>query len=130
MTQDFAALGANKYVALTTFKRSGERVSTAMWVAADGDAIVFSTHADSGKVKRIRNSGAVEVAPSTVSGTVDAAMTSTPGIAVIVPDGPDRDRAFALLRRKYGWQGTMLRFFERFGKAEKTARVIVRVTAA
>ena len=45
----FAALGNEQFLSLTTFRRSGERVSTPMWVARDGDALIMFTPQASGK---------------------------------------------------------------------------------
>src|SRR5262245_23301176 len=55
-------LGSEKYVQLTTFRRDGRAVPTPIWVMPDGDGVAFWTVRDSGKVKRIRNSGRVTIA--------------------------------------------------------------------
>ena len=57
------AIGQGKYLSLTTFKRDGSAVATPVWVAADGDRLLVWTQADSGKAKRLRNSGRVLIAP-------------------------------------------------------------------
>jgi PPOX class probable F420-dependent enzyme len=59
----FATLGDEQFLSLTTFRKSGERVSSAMWVARDGDALIMFTPESSGKVKRLRNSPRVELRP-------------------------------------------------------------------
>jgi uncharacterized protein len=56
----FAALGDEPFLSLTTFSKSGERVSSAMWVARDGDALIMFTPESSGKVQRLRNSPLAE----------------------------------------------------------------------
>jgi uncharacterized protein len=66
----FAALGDERFVFLTTFGKSGEPVSTPVWIARDGGALVVTTPATSGKVKRIRNSPRVEVRPCSRRGRV------------------------------------------------------------
>ena len=48
----FAALGDEQFLSLTTFRKSGERVSTPMWVVRDSDALIMFTPEESGKVKR------------------------------------------------------------------------------
>ena len=53
---------------LKTRKRDGNWVATPVNVAVDGDRAYFGTPADSGKVKRLRNFDAVEVAPCTLRG--------------------------------------------------------------
>lgn len=59
-----------KYVLLTTFKRDGSAVPTPVWAVADGPAVLVWTQCESGKVKRIRRSRQVTVAPCTARGRV------------------------------------------------------------
>jgi PPOX class probable F420-dependent enzyme len=55
----FAALGNEQFLSLTTFRSSGERVSTPMWVAWDGDALIMFTPQASGKVKPARRTASL-----------------------------------------------------------------------
>ena len=66
----FAALGDEWFLSLTTFRKSGERVSTPVWIGRDGDALIVTTPQASGKVKRLRNSPRVEVRPCNRMGRV------------------------------------------------------------
>jgi PPOX class probable F420-dependent enzyme len=125
-----AELGAARYLSLTTFRRSGEAVSTAMWVARDGDSLVISTHPGSGKVKRLRNSPRVEVRASGISGRVRADAQTFAGTAEIIDDPADVERLASLLSRKYGFQSWLIRTFERRRSAGASMRVILRITAA
>ena len=52
------ALGDERFISLTTFLRSGNAVSTPVWIARDGDVLAVTTPAMSGEVKRLRNSPA------------------------------------------------------------------------
>ncbi|MGK5676415.1 PPOX class F420-dependent oxidoreductase, partial [Micromonospora sp. URMC 106] len=61
-------LASEKYVLLTTFRKDGRAVPTPVWAVRDGDALAVWSAADSGKVKRIRRSGDVTVAPCDVRG--------------------------------------------------------------
>src|SRR5262245_36166139 len=56
-------------VRLTTFRRDGTPVATAVNVAVDGDRVFFRTYEQAGKFKRLRNNPRVLVAPSTRTGT-------------------------------------------------------------
>ena len=87
------------YVSLTTFRRTGEAVSTPVWVARDGDALVVTTPAGSGKVKRLRHTSRVTVAPCDVRGRVQGPAVD--GVAEFV-DHADWPQALAALRRAYG----------------------------
>lgn len=51
----FGPLRGHTYVSLTTFRRSGEAVSTPVWFAIVGDRIYVGTDPASGKMKRIRD---------------------------------------------------------------------------
>ncbi|WP_199552419.1 PPOX class F420-dependent oxidoreductase [Streptomyces sp. N35] len=92
-------LAAGKYLLLTTFRRDGTAVPTPVWVMADGRALAVWSAADAGKVKRIRNSGLVTVAPCDWRGRPLGA--STPGVAeVLTPD--ESAHLTGLMKRKYG----------------------------
>jgi PPOX class probable F420-dependent enzyme len=61
---------AEKYVSLATFRRNGVEVKTPVWIAkVAGRYYVFSA-GDAGKVKRIRATPRVRLAPCDVRGTV------------------------------------------------------------
>lgn len=97
-------LGAEKYVLLTTFRKDGRAVPTALWVVPDGDGIAFWTPVDSGKVKRLRNSGRVTVAPCDLRGTVSG---ETMEAQARIGDARDTDRVRRALGRKYGLLGRL-----------------------
>lgn len=54
---------------LTTNRRDGTPVGTAVNIAVDGDRAFIRTPHRTGKVKRLRNNPNVEIAPSTLRGT-------------------------------------------------------------
>ena len=74
LTPDLAALGDEKFVSLTTFRKSGVGVPTTVWVGRDGDSLVVTTPSGSGKVKRVRSDERIELQPSSRRGTVDASV--------------------------------------------------------
>jgi PPOX class probable F420-dependent enzyme len=92
-----AELGKARYVALTTFKRDGTPVTTAVWCASDDGRLLVWTGAATGKVKRIRHDAHVTVAPSGASGSPRGEAVD--GVAEIVGETAEIE---ALLRRKYG----------------------------
>ena len=59
-----------KYICLTTFRKSGVGVATPVWFAERDDKIYVKTRIESGKSKRIRNNPNVKVAASTIRGKV------------------------------------------------------------
>jgi uncharacterized protein len=65
---DFAALDANEFAVLTTYRRGGAAVPTTVWFAHAGGRIYVQTMPVAGKVKRIRANGRVTLAPGTRTG--------------------------------------------------------------
>jgi PPOX class probable F420-dependent enzyme len=97
-------LASEKYVLLTTFRRDGRAVPTPIWVMPDGDGMAFWTVRDSGKVKRIRNSGRVTITACDMRGkprgeTVEATAR--------LGDAGDKPRVVKALTRKYGLVGRL-----------------------
>src|SRR6266567_113542 len=87
-----------KYIALTTFRKNGQAVSTPVWFAEDGGKLYVMTRNDSGKYKRIRNNPQVRIAPCTVRGTVIG--PELPAQAQVLP-AEDSGIARRAIRAKY-----------------------------
>ena len=62
-----------QYLNLETFRKNGEGMKTPVWFVQDGETLYVSTIANSGKVKRIRNDGRVNVAACKMNGKVSGA---------------------------------------------------------
>ena len=77
-------------------------VPTPVWVARDGDALVVTTPAASGKVKRLRSNPQVELVPCSRRGRVRDGASPVAGTAEIVGDEEHARRLTDSLRRKYG----------------------------
>lgn len=106
-----------QYVVLTTFRRNGTAVPTPIWFAIHEGRLYGYSDGEAGKVKRIRATGRVEVAPCTVRGKVTG--PAVPGMAVII----DEERGpfvHGLLNAKYTWKK---RIFEAGGRALELARL-------
>lgn len=97
-------LAAEKYILLTTFRKDGRAVPTPVWVVRDGAALGVWSAGDSGKVKRIRRSGRVTVAPCDVRGRPHG--PAVPGQAVIV-NAVTSNRIRQLIRQKYRLLGRL-----------------------
>ena len=97
-------LAGERFVSLTTFRRTGAAVATPVWIAGFDGSLVVTTPAASGKVKRLRNDGRVQLQPCSRSGKIAPDTPTTEGTAVILgPDGEHRTEA-AAIRRKYGFE--------------------------
>lgn len=100
-------IGDARYIRFTNFRRNGEPVSTPVWIAPFGDEVVFSTHPEAGKVKRLRNDPRVEIARSGVRGAVEEGTEVLGGTARLLSD-EEHAAANDVLQRKYGLQWRML----------------------
>jgi PPOX class probable F420-dependent enzyme len=95
----FAYLYPYEFVLLTTFRKNGVGVPTAMWFAHEQGKLYMVTDHKSGKVKRIHNNRRVLLAPCDMMGhilgpQIDASARELP---------PDRyAHANAILAEKYG----------------------------
>jgi PPOX class probable F420-dependent enzyme len=104
MTSAIERFAGESYVSLTTYRRDGTGVPTAVWCAADGDALYIWTAADTWKVKRIRRRGDVTVAVCSRLGKLRG--EPIPGQAEIC-DATASDRTRELIKKKYGWFGRL-----------------------
>jgi PPOX class probable F420-dependent enzyme len=110
-SSEFQRLSTEKYLVVTTFRRSGQGVPTPVWAGAlDGDLVVWSNR-KAGKVKRIRNNGHVEVQACDARGRKRYGAVVTGAARLLDPD--DSDRARASIARKYGIFGRISMFFDR-----------------
>ena len=92
------------YVSLTTFRRSGAPVSTAVWIApaVDGsEHLVVITVDDTGKVKRLRHTPRVELRPCDVRGRVADGAPTYRGEGVVVRDAAGVAAVRAAVVAKY-----------------------------
>jgi uncharacterized protein len=126
----FTALFDEKYVLLTTFRKTGIAVPTAVWAAGEGDTLFVTTVATAGKVKRIRNNPEVTLQPCTMAGRVKGDATPVVARAEIIDDPGGLAEGNATLEKKYGWQFRMAFRAERRRGAGASSRVILKITAA
>ena len=102
MTSTLDTLGDSQYALVTTFRKDGRGVPTAVWVVRDGDALAIWTGSESGKVKRIRRSSSITVGPCDLRGRPTG--DQVPAEAVIL-DAEATNRVRKLLAKKYGIVG-------------------------
>lgn len=85
-------------VLLTTYRRDGTPVGTAVNIAVDGDRAYVRTPHRTGKVKRLRNNPNVEIAPSTLRGRPTGASVR---VQAKLLSGDEATQASRALARKY-----------------------------
>lgn len=125
-TVSLDSLADEHFVSLTTFRKSGEAVSTPVWIARDGDALLVTTPDGTGKVKRLRNNPRVEIRPCNRMGKVKDDAPVAVGVATMDAEQPNETAIFS---SKYGVEYRIFMAIERRGKAGQKPRVILRITA-
>jgi PPOX class probable F420-dependent enzyme len=133
VTTSLVTLGDERFVSLTTFRRTGEPVPTPVWVVRDGVSLVVYTVADSGKVKRIRRDAHVELRACDRRGRVAQGTPVVEATAVVEESSETVGLTERLLRVKYGWEFGAFRLLqsaERLVRRSATprTRVVLRLT--
>ena len=119
----FKEIGNPTYIALETFRKSGEGVVTPVWVVAEGGKLYVWTVGDSGKVKRIRNQAEVKVVPCGPGGRPHGPQLEAQ--ASLLDDPAQAEQIEVKLRKKYGLQKKLVDFVLRVGG--KTERAYLRL---
>src|SRR6476469_10064473 len=92
-----------RYIALSTYRRSGEAVATPVWVVPVSDGrIGFWTAMGTGKTTRIARDPRVSVQPCDVRGRPREGSAVLSGTAEMVRSGRLFDEVQAAVRAKYG----------------------------
>ena len=98
--QVLATLKQENFVCLTTFRNNGSPVSTPVWFAEHNGVIYIYTESHSGKLKRIRHTSRVTLAPCSATGKIKGPAIE--GQARIISDAQTVANAQATLAKKYG----------------------------
>ncbi len=119
-----------QYVSITTFRKSGERVSSPVWIAPLPDGTAgFVTDLDSGKVKRIRNHPQVILRPCSARGKVADNAVEVIATATYVT-GDEYAAVRTAINAKYGMLAQLMSIPSRINKligreSEKTGAVVL-----
>ena len=110
----FGPLESSKTALLSTYRSSGEPVSTPVSIAVTGGKAYFVTASDSGKARRLAGNPEVTLAPCTVSGKVTGDTVA--GRARLLDPEERRRTAKGLLKPTGGlfWSLVVYRLF--YGK--------------
>lgn len=126
----WSTLAQARFVSLTTYRRNGDPVSTPVWIAPEGDALVVTSEASTGKVKRLRHDQQVRLRPCDRFGKVAEDAVAVDAHAVIAGSDRELPGATGALRAKYGVQVALVLGFERLVRRVQRKpgdRVILRV---
>jgi PPOX class probable F420-dependent enzyme len=97
-TQIPSAIRGQKYVSLTTFRKTGVGVPTPVWFGEEDGKLYVMTRGNMGKAKRIRNNPRVKLAPCTIRGKVTGPEFAATA-RVLPPE--EHQRARQSINRKY-----------------------------
>ncbi|MGL4743696.1 MAG: PPOX class F420-dependent oxidoreductase [Dermatophilaceae bacterium] len=104
-------LADEKFVSLTTFRKTGVPVSSPVWVAPDATdphRLVVITVDDTGKTKRLGHTARVELRPCDVKGRVADGAPTYSGRATVVRSPDDVQAVRRAVNTKYGLQARLL----------------------
>jgi PPOX class probable F420-dependent enzyme len=101
MSDEGRLLEGHSYARLTTFRKSGEPVSTPVWFALAHERVYVFTDVLSGKVRRIRNDPRVMLTPSSFRGHPRGEEVRA---EARILDPAEHETADRVLREKYGWR--------------------------
>jgi PPOX class probable F420-dependent enzyme len=111
MAPTFDEVVKARYLLLTTFTKDGRPKPTVIWAAPDGDRLLVITEGDSWKVKRIRNTGRVTLAPCDIRGNVRGeAVEAT---ATILDKSQNR-YVYDAIGKRYGIVGKVFNLFSKW----------------
>jgi uncharacterized protein len=117
------ALGDEKYILLTTFRRSGDPVATPVWaVPLDNGEIGFWTSSESGKTKRLAHTSRVLVQPCNARGQAKPDTQPVEATARVVA-GAEFDAIHEKVVAKYGFMTKFTKLLGTLGGIVKRKRI-------
>jgi len=120
-------LGGERFVLLTTYRRSGAPVATPVWVLPDAGAAIVSTPEGTGKLKRLSNDPRVTIQQCDRRGNVEPDAPVVEGLAEIIHDDASCEAVNRRLSRKYGVEFRLLMALEWVVRRGNNRRVVLRI---
>ena len=121
-----------RYISLTTFKRDGSPVSSAVWITGADGTYVFTTGSTAWKTKRLLRNPAVEVQVCDMRGRVEPATKRYTGTGTVANSPDAVAAAQRALATKYGWQFKAAQLADglknRFGRENGQERVAIQLS--
>lgn len=121
----FDELARSTFVLLTTYRRNGEAVPTPVWIAPDGERLLVTTGAESGKVKRLGHTSRVTLTPCDMRGKVKKGAVSVEAVAVVDDSAETREALDAAMLKKYGIQYKIARSRERKDRPAQSVALVI-----
>ena len=110
-------------MSLETIRKNGQTIATPVWFVEEGGKLFVWTQAETGKIKRIRNTAAVRIAPCGQRGAIKGEWVAA--TAGVIDDPAQVRHISGLLRQKYG---LAKRLFELVGSFRKRAYAGIEIT--
>lgn len=110
-------------ISLETYRKNGKPVRTPVWFLEESGNLYVHTADSTGKVKRIRRNPKVRVAPSYFRGKLKAEYIDA--LAELKPDPGTVKEYYSRIYKKYGLQGTLTKFVQRFSRSKAKDIIIV-----
>jgi PPOX class probable F420-dependent enzyme len=124
MNDPFAYLYSYEFVLLTTFRKNGLGVPTAMWFAHEHSKLYMVTGHTTGKIKRIRKNEHVLLAPCDLMGNILGPQIEAYARELPVPY---HVHANALLASKYGAEYEMDSSSEEYEEYEEDKETFIEI---
>lgn len=118
----FEKIGNPEFIVLQTFRKSGEAVSTPVWVVANEGSLYVLTQRTTGKAKRIRNNPKIKISVGDRRGMPKSDWLE--GRARILETREDLQRGLALLEAKYGIPYKIANFLRALRRANDAAVIV------
>ena len=121
-----------RYISLTTFKKDGSPVSSAVWITGADGTYVFTTGGGAWKTKGLLRNPAVEVQVCDMRGRVEPATKRYTGTGTVANSPDAVAAAQRALATKYGWQFKAAQLADglkkRFGRESGNERVAIQLS--
>ncbi len=125
MATTFNDIAGTEYILLTTFTKDGRPKPTTVWAAPDGDRLLVITQEKSWKVKRIRNTSRVTIAPCDRAGKPKGEAVEA--VATVL-DKTANPATYDALNRRYGIKAKVFSLFSKLRGGMKN-NVTIEITA-
>lgn len=106
----FADVAKSEYILLTAFTKDGRAKPTPIWAVPEGDGLIAITQEQSWKVKRIRNTPRVTIAPCDMRGNPKGEAVEA--VASIL-DKSANGATYAAIGKRYGLLGKTFNVFSK-----------------
>lgn len=116
-----------KCMSLETYKKDGGAVKVPVWLVEIDGKLCFWTDSETFKVKRIRRNPKARVAPCDFRGNVHGDWFDAK--AEVIEDPALVNRTRDALKKKYGWQRTLIAFINVL-RGAKDRGVVIAVSPA